>query len=301
MEWQLWAGPGVGVAALAFGVYTYLRGRKPKRLQHRVVVDEEIIAKNKAHAWADLSVRFDGRVLTHPRMVVTQVQNTGKVEARPDDFEQPITISVDGNFDKIVAAAIALHRPEGRDKRRWTEESYGEEIEALSGTSSEVVAPQLLLNPGEILEFRLLVEEKTGRFIPARRTLRSLRDGSESVSVSARIAGFTLQSYPARRPIARSESFWRHFAPPFFALAAVTALLASAASSLLRPEEVVPEVVGVQVDQAVNRINEEGIQLGAISQISSDQPVGIVLSSSPAEGQPVLEGEAVALVVSAGP
>lgn len=62
-----------------------------------------------------------------------------------------------------------------------------------------------------------------------------------------------------------------------------------------------PALVGIPRDDAVKLLREARLELGEVTEQSSDTARGIVLSSSPAPGLGVPVGTRVGLVVSAGP
>src|SRR5829696_4148828 len=101
MDWRFWVGPAVGIAGLSFAIFAFFRNWKPKRLQYEVRVDQEIISQNPHTRWAALSVRFEDRDLHRPRVVTVRVTNTGKVEARGEDFDEPLAVSA-GRGDEII-------------------------------------------------------------------------------------------------------------------------------------------------------------------------------------------------------
>jgi len=178
VNWQIWVGPAVGLAGLLFAVYVYNRNRKPKRLQYEIRTDQEIVSQSRHTRWADLTVRFRDRDLKRPRLVVMRVTNTGKVEARADDFDEPLAVSATEGTE-IIAATIALRQNDMGESR---------EIEPARQGATEVVAPKTLLNEGEWLEFRLLV------------------DGDKKpVHLRGRAAGFNLASSAPRRRLLRSS------------------------------------------------------------------------------------------------
>ena len=69
-------------------------------------------------------------------MVVVRVTNTGKVEARADDFDESLALSASGGTE-IIAATI-VRRQQGREETQ--------ELEPVKIDASEVVAPKVLLN-----------------------------------------------------------------------------------------------------------------------------------------------------------
>jgi hypothetical protein len=148
VDWQLWAGPAIGAVGVAFAVYNYIQNRKPKRLQYEIRTDQDIVIEGRYTRWADeLGIRFGDRVLKQPRVVAVRITNTGKVEAVGDSFDIPLGVST-SQGDELITAAITR-------QQRDTQESQEIKPETLS--SDQVVAPKVLLNVGEWLEFQLLV------------------------------------------------------------------------------------------------------------------------------------------------
>ena len=215
MSWQIWVGPAIGLAGLILGTYTYIMNRKPKRLQYEIQTDQEIITRSRYTRWADLSVRFGNRQLTHPRVVGVRVINTGKVEARANDFDEPLAVAVSSKAE-IVAATITL-------RQKATGES--QEIEPLKVETQKVVAPKTLINQGDWLDFRLLV------------------DGDKNPpQIRGRIAGFNFTPYV---PHKRMSSFLSNrlavIAASVTALGLVTTILLFV--FVFSPSPVQPEMV----------------------------------------------------------
>ncbi|MEF3121470.1 Stk1 family PASTA domain-containing Ser/Thr kinase [Kocuria flava] len=68
------------------------------------------------------------------------------------------------------------------------------------------------------------------------------------------------------------------------------------------PEQVVaPDVVGMGVEEAGDRLADAGLQPGERTEVPSDAAAGTVVGQEPAAGTAVARGESVLLAVSAGP
>ncbi len=63
----------------------------------------------------------------------------------------------------------------------------------------------------------------------------------------------------------------------------------------------VPSLIGLNQNQASNQLGQDGLNLGNILSASSNQPAGIVISSSPSAGASVKPGSSVDITVSSGP
>jgi hypothetical protein len=261
-------GPAVGIAGLLFAIYAFNKNRKPKRLQYEVRIDQEIVSHSRYTRWADLSVRFGDRDLKQPRVVIVRVSNTGKVEARGEDFDEPLAVSA-AKGSEIIAATIVL-------RKRDTEES--QEVEPAALAPTEVVAPRLLLNEGEWVEFRLLVE-----------------GDRKPVRLQGHAAGFRLATSPARTG---------RFVPISVLLGMVT-IIALIFGYIILPfswnTAPVPDIVGKPIGTAVAEINDANFQVGAVKQVRNAAPVGSVISVSPAAGKEVRNWTELTLVISNGP
>ena len=63
----------------------------------------------------------------------------------------------------------------------------------------------------------------------------------------------------------------------------------------------VPDVVGLAAEDAATALEQAGLQVGDVTEESSDSAAGVVISSTPGAGEQVPEQEPIALVVSTGP
>jgi hypothetical protein len=269
VNWQVWSGPLVGVLGLLFAVYAYNMNRKPKRLTYEVVTNQPIITASRYTRWAELSLRFGERELENPRLVVVRVTNTGKVEARSDDIDEPITVAAKG-ASEIVTARITQRRSGDEEVR---------EVEPSSVTPSTVVAPKVLLNEGEWLEFQLIVD-----------------GGRDPIAVGGRVAGFSLRPYvPKRIP---RFTFTHSLVGLLAATAAV--LVTLWAYSILFPKVVVPDLTGEPQSTAETMITLNRLELGNVESVPDEAPYGWVIEQFPEAGQEVDEGTTVQLVVSSG-
>jgi hypothetical protein len=270
VSWKDWVGPAVGLAGLMFAIYVYIQNRRPKRLQYEIPTDQAIVSHSRYTRWTDLSVRFGNRDLKRPRVVVVRVTNTGKVEVRDNDFDEPLAVSATGNAE-IIAATIAL-------RRKGAESSL--EIEPTSLGATEVVAPKVVLNEGEWLEFRLLVE-----------------GDREAINLRGHAAGFSLTPYSPR-----SRGFTSY---QWSSILAVLLVVSTIVLGLITPFEketiAVPNVVGKPIQQAVTQINDAGLKLGTVNHVRSSAEASSVISESPAAGKEVTKDTTITLVVSDGP
>jgi PASTA domain len=272
MDWLALVGAVVGVVGLLFTFYSYNKSRKPKRLQYETRIDQDIVSQSRYTRWDNLSVRFGDRDLKRPRVVVIRVTNTGKVEVRGQDFDEPLALNAtDGS--EIITATIAVYRGD-----------QSQEVEPAKLSSAEVVAPNVVLNESEWLEFRLLVE------------------GYEKpVRLRGHAAGFALTSNAPRGLFSTSgELRWMvgKFVLPLMIMGAALAF----SLVVLNSDKVqVPNVVGKPVEQAVVQINDSGLKLGTVNRVRGSAKAGTVVSQSPAAGTAMAEDSTITLVVSDEP
>jgi eukaryotic-like serine/threonine-protein kinase len=66
-------------------------------------------------------------------------------------------------------------------------------------------------------------------------------------------------------------------------------------------EKPVTDVVGLQADDAVSRLQDDGFKADISREQDSTQPEGVVVSQNPSAGTDLEEGSTVAIVASAGP
>lgn len=135
-------------------------------------------------------------------MAVIQVENTGKVEIRPEDYARPLQIHV-SEGTSILASEIFLHDRHMR---------VNDLIEAAVADRKSLTAPPMLLNEQEILEFRLLI------------------DGIGSpLIVTARIAGGVIER---KKPLKRQR--WPERLSGYTGLTVLLGCLALAATLVAR-------------------------------------------------------------------
>lgn len=80
------------------------------------------------------------------------------------------------------------------------------------------------------------------------------------------------------------------------------AVVAKALLSWLNPPLIeVPDVVGIDVETAAQRLAEHGISLHVLGEVTSDRPAGEIIAQSPQPGDTVRQGAAVDVTVSSGP
>ncbi len=100
-----WLGLVLAALGLTASYLFYRWSQRPKRLEYRTEVDQLLIRLGD-QPWRDLKVVYANVPLKVPRLVVVRVTNTGAVEVRKDDWEDPLSVQF---RDKVVTAALLLH------------------------------------------------------------------------------------------------------------------------------------------------------------------------------------------------
>lgn len=67
-----------------------------------------------------------------------------------------------------------------------------------------------------------------------------------------------------------------------------------------KKEITVQSYSGLSIDSARSNLEANGLKLGSVTEESSSQPKGTIISQSPAAGSTLEEGESVSVVVSSG-
>jgi len=167
MQTWWWLAPTLSVIGLALGFTYFWLGRKPKRIYYEVAADQALMSRGSKQGWADLSVSYAGEIVAEPRIVTIRFRNAGKVELRTDDYEEPLEVVV--SRGRVVAAYLVF-QADG--------EPNSERVQPARQDDGQVTAPPMLLNPGDLLECRLLI------------------DGHVVTNVRGRLAGFKLRPQP---------------------------------------------------------------------------------------------------------
>ncbi|MGW4543261.1 PASTA domain-containing protein [Streptomyces chartreusis] len=272
-------GPIVGFAGVLFAVYVYVKNRKPKRLQYEVHTNQRIVPQSRyTKRWSNLSVRFGngaGRTLKNARIVAIRVENSGKVEAREDDFVEPLSVECSSGGE-IIAAKIVLNSKGAKESR---------ELEPAQLNGREVSCPRILLNERDSLEIILLVDGQ-----------------ADSFKLSGRVAGFEIN------PVGQRKNWAKVLSTPSLAKGAATvAAIASLTLSLIlfshenENNATVPSVAGMPLDRAAAQLNSAHLRVGEILRLPKGGQSNVVISTLPAAGQKAKKGSKVSLVVSAKP
>lgn len=156
-------GFAIGIMGVVLAVHYGGQARRSTRktLDYEVVSDQIIVA---ARTGSSLTVKWNDRTLTNPRLIVLRVMNSGSREILPSDFEKPVTISVPGSTlieGTVTASAAGDYSPRAKDDVRRN--ALGILNPTIDAPDSNVTIESLtfspqLLNPRDWFELQLVVD-----------------------------------------------------------------------------------------------------------------------------------------------
>ena len=255
-----------------------IRQRRPKRVVYEVLTNRQIIARTAYQTTGALAITYGDRNLKDPHLIVIRIANGGKVEIRPDDWEEPLSL---GSDSEIIDSGVV-----GQSSKDLQPEIAGAE-------SHQIWLSKILLNQGEWYDVQMLI------------------DGTDGVSVSARIAGARLEAKRTRVGTNSIRTWLRHFSslsstpialPSITAVITVIALivffLTGGLKNLSPPTSRVPQLIGMPLSQVVQELHRAKLHLGAERFVPDSGPVGIVIDQDPGVGSEVDVGGEVSVVIS---
>ena len=270
----------LAVIGILVTIIIAIRQRRPKRVVYDVLVNRRIIARTTYQATGALAVIYGDRHLKDPHLVVIRVANGGKVEIRPEDWEEPLSLNTSAEIidSGVVGASSKDLQPE-----------------ITSGEGHEVCLSKDLLNQGEWYDVQMLL------------------DGSGGVSgVSARIAGARVEAKRTRAGIRQLMTPPGFSWPPrgvllaaFGLIAAVVIYSVAAALGLLSippvkttPTTRVPELTGKPLSRVIPELHQAKLHLGAERFVPSSGPSNIVVDQYPSAGSKLDVGGLVSIAIS---
>jgi hypothetical protein len=143
----------LAIVAICITVSLFLAGRRRKRLSY-LLSDTRVLAIHEGVNPSRVQILFDGDPVTKVRLVIITVNNYGNEPIRVDDFERPLRFSWSAPA-KILAAEVIEVNPE---TLRPT----------IQAGVSEIVVDPLLLNPGDWLRIRILINQAGKLSVDAR-------------------------------------------------------------------------------------------------------------------------------------
>jgi hypothetical protein len=143
----------LAIVAICVTVGLFLTGRRRKRLSYSLS-DTRVLGVHEAVNPSRVQILFDGAAVTEVRLLIITVNNWGNEPIRVDDFERPLRFSWPEPA-RILTAEVAEVSPESLQP-------------TINTGVSEIVVDPLLLNPGDWLRIKILINQVTKISVDAR-------------------------------------------------------------------------------------------------------------------------------------
>ena len=143
----------LAIVAICLTVSLFLAGRRRKRLSY-LLSDTRVLSVHGEVNPSRVQILFDGEPVTEVRLVIITVNNLGNEPIRLDDFERPLRFSW-SEPAKILTAEVIEVNPETLKP-------------TIKAGVSEIVVDPLLLNPGDWLRIRTLINQAGKLSVDAR-------------------------------------------------------------------------------------------------------------------------------------
>jgi hypothetical protein len=269
----------LGAIGILATVIIASRQRKPKRVTYDVIANRRIITQTGYQVTKALVVTYGDRNLSDPHLIVVRVANTGKVEVRPEDWEEPLSLTTSS---EIVDSGVV--GTSSKDLK----------VEAAPVESHQIRFGKMLLNQGEWFDVQMLV------------------DGPGNVSeASARIAGARLEQGKSAKPApAPVSSKSRRYRRPWWRrpvilgtvlilyLVIIIGAVFAVPPIFNKPTVRVPKLIGVSTSQVVQDLRRANLHLGNERFIASLEPAGTIIDQYPGAGSEVDPGSEVSIVIA---
>lgn len=270
------AGLVVGIGAILISVGIAIWQRRPKRMVYDLSTNRRIVTRTTYQASGVLRVMYGDRKLEDPYLIVVRVANDGKVEVRPEDWQEAFTLNTESEIiDSGVVGAS----------------SKGINASIIGREPHKIYCNKMLMNTGEWFDVQMLV------------------DGPGGISdVSARIAGATLA------PVSRAKNLRFQLGLSAVGAGVVVVLIAGAFTSVGRSIlhgsvgsvgnevqlqlTVVPTLVGKPVTEVVPNLHKAKLHLGNEQFIPSFGAAGIIVDQYPGAGTRLETGAQVSIVIA---
>ncbi|MEA2587417.1 MAG: hypothetical protein QOH66_344 [Actinomycetota bacterium] len=254
-------------------VVFFYYSRRPKRLDYHAELTQIRIPRD-----AGLTVQHGGKELENPYLALIRFSNTGKIEIRPDDFEDRLTIHFQYGA-RVVAAGVVRTGPE-----QFV-------VQAKEADENKVLIDPFMLNHGDWFDLKLLADGSA--------------DFSPEVKVEGRVAGTHIRNvkekYRGGAAMATVAAVRRFFPRPLFYLLVGVAMLATLAllsSFLNSTQNVAPNLTHQTIAKAVDILRAKGLHLGQQTLIPSNELPGTVIDQHPGSGDYIEPGGQVSVVVA---
>jgi hypothetical protein len=140
-----WAGVILAALGIVVAIAIYLRQRTIKRFEYHMISSRELMVDAKVGGNKELRVRYGEREVKDPRLVALKLHNSGRMEIRSDDFEQPVRIVVSPEASVVFTEVVG------------TNPDRLQPIITIADDKTLELKP-LLLNAGDWMELQLLVD-----------------------------------------------------------------------------------------------------------------------------------------------
>ncbi len=143
----------LAIVAICVTLGLFLAGRRRKRLSY-LLSDTRVLGVHEAVNPSRVQILFDGAPVTEVRLVIITVTNWGNEPIRVDDFERPLRFSW-SEPSKILTADVMEVSPESLQP-------------TIRAGVNEIVVDPLLLNPGDWLRIKTLIDQGSKLSVDAR-------------------------------------------------------------------------------------------------------------------------------------
>jgi hypothetical protein len=143
----------LAILAICVTIGLFLAGRRRKRLSY-LLLDTRVLGVHEAVNPSRVQILFDGAAVTEVRLLIITVNNSGNEPIRVDDFERPLRFSWPEPA-RILTAEVAEVSPESLQP-------------TINAGVNEIVVDPLLLNPGDWLRIKILINQVTKISVDAR-------------------------------------------------------------------------------------------------------------------------------------
>jgi hypothetical protein len=286
-SWQVSA-VNLGIAGLVVGIGGIVIGavvaivvaiwqRRPKRMVYDLSTNRRIVTGTTYQTSGVLRVMYGRRKLDDPHIIVVRVANDGKVEVRPEDWQEPFTLNTGS---EIIDSDVV-----DTSSKSINASIIGRELH-------KIYCNKMLMNAGEWFDVQMLV------------------DGPGGISdASARIAGATLTPVGRAKNLRSQIGLWAVVGVVVVGLL-VAGAFTSVGRSILHGSvgnvenqvqlqlTVVPTLIGKPVSEVVPDLHKAKLHLGNQQSIPSSVAAGIVIDQYPGAGTILETGAQVSIVIA---
>lgn len=167
----------LAVAAISITVLLFLIGRRRKGLSY-MLSKTRVLGVHEAVNPSRVQILFDGQPITDVHLLILTINNSGNEPIRADDFERAFRFSW-AEPARILTAEVVEVNPESLHP-------------TIKAGSSEIVLDPLLLNPGDWLRVKTLINQVSklsvdARIVGVKRISRTIESGKETFGIVRRL------------------------------------------------------------------------------------------------------------------